>query len=206
LKESSQPDFETRETKLPDDSVEVAAPGSAFNLKSFLIETVEILVLALVLTFIINLLSARVRVENVSMQPTLHQGELLLVDKLAYLKKLPLTGDIIIFHAPPEPGEDFIKRVIGAPGDQVIIQDGLVYVNHVLLQEGYIASSPDYNGAWEVPADAVFVLGDNRNASSDSHTWGYVPLDNIVGKALLVYWPIPDMTMLEHQLPQSSNP
>lgn len=206
MNEPSQPDLDTTETTPPVDQPEVPAPGTGFNLKSFLIETAEILVLALVLTFIINLLSARVRVESISMQPTLRQGELLLVDKLAYLKKLPLTGDIIIFHAPPEPGEDFIKRVIGAPGDQVLIEDGQVYVNHVLLQEGYIASSPDYNGVWEVPEDAVFVLGDNRNASSDSHTWGYVPLENIVGKALLVYWPVTDMTMLQHELPQPSNP
>lgn len=187
------------------DQAEITAASKKINLKGFLLETAEIVVMVLVLTLLINWLSARVRVENVSMQPTLHQGELLLVNKLAYLKETPKTGDVVVFHAPPEPGEDFIKRVIGAPGDQVIIQDGQVFVNDELLQEGYIASSPDYNGSWDVPLDAVFVLGDNRNSSSDSHTWGYVPLKNIVGKALLVYWPVSDMTLLEHKLPQTSN-
>ena len=131
--------------------------------------------MALVLTFGINIVSARVRVENVSMQPTLHQGEFLLVNKMAYKNSLPRTGDIIIFHAPPEPGEDFIKRVIGAPGDRVLIKQGRVYVNDIQLEENYIADVPIYNGQWDVPADKLFVLGDNRNSSSDSHVWGFVP-------------------------------
>jgi signal peptidase I len=166
--------------------------------KHFLLDTIETILLALVLTFGINLVSARVRVENISMQPTLHQGEFLLVYKLAYKNSLPRTGDIIIFHAPPEPGEDFIKRVIGAPGDRILIQDGQVYVNDILLKENYIADSPGYTGQWDVPADSVFVLGDNRNSSSDSHVWGFVPLKNVVGKALLIYWPANDATFFQH--------
>jgi signal peptidase I len=166
--------------------------------KHFLLDTIETILLALVLTFGINLVSARVRVENISMQPTLHQGEFLLVYKLAYKNSLPRTGDIIIFHAPPEPGEDFIKRVIGAPGDRILIQDGQVYVNDILLKENYIADSPSYTGQWDVPADSVFVLGDNRNSSSDSHVWGFVPLKNVVGKALLIYWPANEATLFQH--------
>ena len=164
--------------------------------KHFLIDTVETILLALILTFGINLVSARVRVENISMQPTLHQGEFLLVSKMAYKNSLPRTGDIIIFHAPPEPGEDFIKRVIGAPGDSVRVQDGKVYVNDILLQEDYIADAPSYNGQYDVPADKVFVLGDNRNSSSDSHVWGFVPLSKVVGKALLIYWPMSEARLL----------
>jgi signal peptidase I len=166
--------------------------------KHFLLDTIETILLALVLTFGINLVSARVRVENISMQPTLHQGEFLLVNKMAYKNSLPRTGDIIIFHAPPEPGEDFIKRVIGAPGDRVLVQDGQVYVNGISLKEDYIANPPEYNGQWDVPADKVFVLGDNRNSSSDSHVWGFVPLGNVVGKALLIYWPVSEATLLQH--------
>jgi signal peptidase I len=166
--------------------------------KHFLIDITETIVLALVLTFAINQVSARVRVENVSMQPTLFQGEFLLVNKLAYIKNLPRTGDIIIFHAPPTPGEDFIKRVIGAPGDNVLIKDGRVFVNNFQLEEDYVADVPVYNGEWDVPLDKVFVLGDNRNSSSDSHVWGYVPLTNVIGKAVLIYWPLSEATLLQH--------
>jgi signal peptidase I len=166
--------------------------------KRFLMDTVETILLALILTFGINLVSARVRVENVSMQPTLHQGEFLLVNKIAYKNSLPRTGDIIVFHAPPEPGEDFIKRVIGAPGDHVLIKQGRVYVNDIQLEEDYIADVPMYNGQWDVPEDSLFVLGDNRNSSSDSHVWGWVPLKNVVGKALLIYWPISEARFFQH--------
>lgn len=173
-------------------------PLDKFNLKHFLIEAATYIILALVLTSVVNLFSARVRVLNVSMQPTLHQGELLLVSKLAYLNTQPRTGDIIIFHASTEPGEDFIKRIIGTPGDQVRVQDGQVYVNDIPLEEDYISSPPAYTGEWEVPADSLFVMGDNRNSSSDSHSWGFVPMEDVVGKVLLVYWPITEITLLTH--------
>lgn len=178
--------------------LEEKKPESKAGWRHFLMDTAETILLALVLTFGINLVSARVRVENISMQPTLHQGEFLLVYKLAYKDSLPRTGDIIVFHAPPAPGEDFIKRVIGAPGDRVLVQNGQVYVNDVLLNEDYIASVPTYDGQWDVPADSLFVLGDNRNSSSDSHVWGFVPLKNVVGKALFIYWPTSEARLLQH--------
>ena len=174
--------------------------------KRFFVDTIETILLALVLTFGINIVSARVRVENVSMQPTLHQGEFLLVNKMAYKNSLPRTGDIIIFHAPPEPGEDFIKRVIGAPGDRVLIKQGRVYVNDIQLEENYIADVPIYNGQWDVPADKLFVLGDNRNSSSDSHVWGFVPLENVVGKALLIYWPLTEARIFQQLNTVSASP
>ncbi len=158
--------------------------------KRFFVDTIETILLALVLTFGINIVSARVRVENVSMQPTLYQGEFLLVNKMAYKNSLPRTGDIIIFHAPQEPGQDYIKRVIGAPGDRVLIKQGRVSVNDIQLEEDYIADVPIYTGQWDVPKDAVFVLGDNRNSSNDSHAWGFVLIKDVIGKALLRYWPI----------------
>jgi signal peptidase I len=174
--------------------------------KRFFVDTIETILLALVLTFGINLVSARVRVENVSMQPTLHQGEFLLVNKMAYKNSLPRTGDIIIFHAPPEPGEDYIKRVIGAPGDRVLIKQGRVYVNDIQLEEDYIADVPIYNGQWDVPEDAVFVLGDNRNSSNDSHVWGFVLMENVVGKALLRYWPISNAEIFHYSNTVSASP
>lgn len=173
-------------------------PPPKTNWKRFLIDTIETILLAVVLTMGINLISARVRVENVSMLPTLQQGDFILVNKLAYKNNPPMVGDIIIFHAPPEPGEDFIKRVIGAPGDQVLIMDGRVYVNGAMLTEDYIADVPAYNGKWDVPMDKVFVLGDNRNASSDSHEWGFVPMKNVVGKALLIYWPVNNAVVFQN--------
>jgi signal peptidase I len=174
--------------------------------KRFFVDTIETILLALVLTFGINIVSARVRVENVSMQPTLHQGEFLLVNKMAYKNSVPRTGDIIIFHAPPEPGEDFIKRVIGAPGDRVLIKQGRVFVNDIQLVEDYIADVPIYNGQWDVPPDKLFVLGDNRNSSSDSHVWGFVPMENVVGKALLIYWPISEARIFQHSNTVSASP
>ena len=162
----------------------------------FFIDTVETILLALVLFLAINALSARVRVENVSMQPTLKPGEFLLVNRVAYKLGQPSIGDIIVFHAPGVNDMDYIKRVIGLPGDQVRISDGIVYVNDQPLYEPYIAEAPRYSGTWDIPPDEYFVLGDNRNNSSDSHMWGFVPQDDIVGRALLIYWPLSEMTLL----------
>lgn len=162
----------------------------------FFIDTVETILLALVLFLAINALSARVRVENVSMQPTLKPGEFLLVNRVAYKFGEPSIGDIVVFHAPGVSDMDYIKRVVALPGDQVRITDGLVYVNNQPLYEPYIAEAPRYTGTWEVPPDEFFVLGDNRNNSSDSHMWGFVPRDDIVGRALLIYWPISEVTLL----------
>ena len=156
----------------------------------WLIDAAETIILALVMFVIINALTSRVRVENISMLPTLNPGELLLVNKMAYKLGDPHHGDVVIFHAPNNPGEDYIKRLIGAPGDEVTIGNGKVVVNGVELTEPYIAASPSYNGSWIVPEDSLFVLGDNRNSSSDSHAWGFVPLDQVIGKALFIYWPL----------------
>ncbi len=162
----------------------------------FFIDTVETILLALVLFLAINALSARVRVENVSMKPTLEEGEFLLVNRVAYTFGQPSIGDIIVFHAPGASDMDYIKRVIGLPGDQVRITDGIVYVNNQPLYEPYIAESPRYTGTWDVPQNEYFVLGDNRNNSSDSHMWGFVPHEDIVGRALLIYWPLSEITLL----------
>jgi signal peptidase I len=162
----------------------------------FIIDTVETILLALVLFLAINAVSARVRVENVSMEPTLQPEEFLLVNRVAYKLGSPHVGDIIVFHAPGVSGEDYIKRLIGLPGDTVMVSDGVVYVNGQALYEPYIADTPNYNGTWEVPEGQLFVLGDNRNNSSDSHLWGFVPEEDVVGKALLIYWPINQVTIL----------
>ena len=164
----------------------------------FMVDTIETVLLALILFLVINAVSARVRVENISMQPTLYQGEFLLINKLAYKVGQPHHGDIIVFHYPRDPKEDYVKRLIGLPGDEVKVDQGKVFVNGTALDEPYIAAAPTYNGTWIVPAGNYFVLGDNRNQSSDSHVWGYVSTDLVVGKALVIYWPLENMAVLSH--------
>ncbi len=167
---------------------------------SSLIEIVQTILLALVLYFLIDFVVARVRVENISMQPTLKPGEFIVVNKMAYRFGEVKPGDVVVFHYPGNPQEDYIKRVIGVPGDQISVRDGIVYVNGDGLVEPYISAPPRYAGEWTVPEGNIFVLGDNRNQSSDSHSWGFVPFENLVGKALVVYWPLEEIKILTQPL------
>jgi len=164
--------------------------------KTFLSEVLQTLLLAAVLYFLIDSMIGRVRVENISMLPTLKSDELLLVNKLAYRLGKMQHGDIVVFHFPGNPTEDYIKRLIGLPGDEVRVENGQVRVNGYALTEPYISAPPSYQGVWNVPAGSVFVLGDNRNQSSDSHSWGFVPIENIIGRAMVIYWPIQEVRLL----------
>ncbi|HNR46866.1 MAG TPA: signal peptidase I [Anaerolineaceae bacterium] len=164
--------------------------------KTFLSEVLQTLLLAAVLYFLIDSMVGRVRVENISMQPTLKADELLLVNKLAYRLGNMHHGDIVVFHYPGNPTEDYIKRLIGLPGDEVRVENGQVLVNGYALTEPYIAAPPSYTGVWNVPEGSVFVLGDNRNQSSDSHSWGFVPIENLLGRALVIYWPLNEVRLL----------
>jgi len=155
----------------------------------FLFEVLQLLVLPVLLYFAIDSMIARVRVQKISMEPTLEPGEILLVNKLAYRFGEIEHGDIVTFHYPLEPELDYVKRVIGLPGDEVIVYGGQVSVNGQQLFEPYISAAPEYSGTWKVPEENLFVLGDNRNPSADSHIWGFVPYGNIIGKAFAVYWP-----------------
>jgi signal peptidase I len=159
------------------------------NWKRFVLDILETLILAVVLYFGINAVSARVRVDGFSMRPTLQDGEYILVNKLAYKTGEPHRGDIVVFIFPVNPQEDLIKRVIGLPGETVSVHNGVVSVNGVALKEPYIASPPAYDGDWVVPQGQLFVLGDNRNDSRDSHQWGLLPVENVIGRAVLIYWP-----------------
>jgi signal peptidase I len=160
-------------------------------------DILETVLLATVLFLVINALTARVRVEGSSMLPTLQDGNFVLVNRLSYSLGKPERGDIIVFHFELT-RQDLIKRVIGLPGDEVRIANGAVFVNGVALVEPYIATAPSYDGTWVVPANNFFVLGDNRNDSSDSHSWGTLPAEKVVGKAVLVYWPFEHWSLLDH--------
>lgn len=167
---------------------------------TFLLETLQTIVLAVVLYFAIDSVVARVRVENISMEPTLMPGQFILVNKLSPKLNDINRGDIIVFHYPIDPREDYIKRVIGIPGDTIEVRGNMVYVNGNAIKEPYIAAEPSYNGSWLVPVSELFVLGDNRNQSSDSHAWGFVPWANIVGKALIIYWPLDQLKTLSQPI------
>ena len=158
----------------------------------FLIDVLETLVLSVLLFLGINAISARIRVDGSSMEPSLQSGEFVIVNRLAYKLGEPELGDVVVFHFPGDPGQEYIKRIIGLPEDTIKVDNGKVSVNGQPIDEPYIAANPRYQGKWEVPADHIFVLGDNRNNSSDSHNWGAVPMENVIGEAFFIYWPPTD--------------
>lgn len=181
------------ETKVVEPTPEVVPENKT---RGFWRDMLETILMAVVLFLLLNAVTSRVRVYNVSMQPTLHEGNLLVVNKLAYKLGEPKRGDIIVFHYQGTLTEDYIKRVIGLPGDTIDIGGGIVRVNGQAITEPYIAELPGYTGTWKVPEGELFVLGDNRNRSSDSHDWGFVKQEWVVGKAILVYWPLDDIRVL----------
>ena len=186
-------------TPFEDEALEQSEPSQdSQSIKRFFVDLLETIILAVVLFFAINAVSARVRVDGFSMVPTLKDGEYVLVNRLAYRNEIPERGDIIVFVSPQSSNLDLIKRVIGLPGNNIRIFDGVVEVNGKTLVEPYIASAPIYKGEWNVPEGHLFVLGDNRNDSSDSHAWGLLPMENVIGKAILIYWPVPEWNLIEH--------
>jgi signal peptidase I len=184
---------------LNDDNPTGSPPAPpAIDWKPILVDLLETVVLAFVLFLVINAVSARVRVDGLSMLPTLQDGEFVLVNRLAYRMGEPARGDIVVFRSTTNFDLDLIKRVIGVPGDDVRVADGRVIVNGLVLTEPYINAEPRYSGEWSVPQGYLFVLGDNRNDSSDSHAWGLLPIQNVIGKGILIYWPPPHWAMIDH--------
>src|SRR5579884_1177980 len=144
--------------------------------RTFVRELVETAILTLAIFLVVRVAVQNFKVEGLSMTPNLHNGEYILVNKIDYLLHAPQRGDIIVFRAVPagQPDRDFIKRVIGLPGDTVAVHNGSVYINGHRLAESYIgpAYRPQYTwGPLKVPKNDYFVLGDNRNDSEDSHLW-----------------------------------
>jgi signal peptidase I len=164
------------------------------------------------------------------MEPTLHTGEYILVNKLVYFHfdlnapvrllpgqeelpqriiypfHQPRRGDIVVFEYPRDVSKDYIKRVIGLPGDTLDIHDGTVSLNGQLLAEPYLEGAKTYclgsgvcgNGPFTVPEGTIFVMGDNRGNSSDSREWDALPLDRVVGQAWLIYYPVSNWGLVPH--------
>ena len=182
-------------------------------------ELVQTLVLAALIFLAVRAMAQNFRVEGSSMEPGLHNGQYLVVNKAVYFKVNldtlsrflpfidagdrperylfhgPHRGDVIVFRYPRDPSRDFIKRVIGVPGDQVRIQGGQVFVNQVRLEEAYVEELTTCGGECDVtvPPGSYFVLGDNRDNSSDSRNWSFVPEEYIIGQALFSYWPLSEL-------------
>ena len=190
-------------------------------MKSAVREILETVILTLVIFLMVRAVVQNFKVEGRSMEPTLESGQYLLVNKALYWRfdprlidrfipgrkastdrpfyifGQPERGDVIVFKYPKDLSRDFIKRVIAVPGDTVEIKQGKVFVNDQPLDEPYILDRPNYYVERQVvPPDNFFVLGDNRNNSLDSHVWGNVPVQDIIGKAWVCYWPVAKWGMI----------
>jgi len=160
----------------------------------------EILVVVLLAAVIFLLLQSTLqsfKVEGFSMEPSFHHGQYLVVVKAVYWFGDPQRGEVIVFRSLENPDRDLIKRVIALPGETVEINEGKVYIDGAPLEEDYILEEPQYTyPSRQVPPDLYFVLGDNRNSSSDSHVWGMLPGEYIIGKAWLCYWPLSEWQLI----------
>ena len=160
-------------------------------------EIVETIALTLIIFLVIRFAIQSYRVSGPSMLPGLQTDDYVLVNKIAYLFHAPERGDVIVFHYPLDTSEDFIKRVIGLPGDTVSLDNKTVQVDGVVLHEPYISEAYNPSGKTiKLPMDEYFVLGDNRPLSDDSRDWGFVPKADLVGKAVIVYWPLSNWELI----------
>ncbi|MBP9855012.1 MAG: signal peptidase I [Candidatus Omnitrophica bacterium] len=181
-------------------------------------EWIESIVIAFLLAMVIRTFFLQAfKIPSGSMRKTLIEGDRLMVNKLRYGSKIPFTGkrlpgfsqpkrgDIIVFVYPEDPKRDFIKRLIAFGGETVEIKEGDIYIDDKLIMEPRIKNTFYYNAgpygdegkAIVVPEGYVFVLGDNSQSSHDSRYWGFVPVENIVGRAEIIYWPFNRVRILE---------
>ncbi len=160
-------------------------------------EIIETLILTLLMFLIIRMAVQNFVIDGHSMEPSFHNNELVLVDKWTYLVHAPQRGDVIVFDAPPQPGTDFIKRIIGLPGDVITVNNGVPTVNGVTLKEFFVAPANLHASPTDCPVSQIvvppgeyFVMGDNRVGSFDSRSWGFLPASKIIGRVALIYWPL----------------
>ena len=197
LADSTPESLKAEESTVVKQPQEQANPGS--KIWQQLRENLQILAIALALALLIRAFVAEPRyIPSESMLPTLEVGDRLVVEKISYHFRPPAIGEIVVFDPPQQlqilgytKDQAFIKRVIGTPGQIIQVQDGKVYRNNIPLPEDYIAEPLAYRmQAVRVPEDHLFVMGDNRNNSNDSHVWGFLPKQNIIGHACFRFWPL----------------
>ncbi|WP_035984668.1 signal peptidase I [Leptolyngbya sp. KIOST-1] len=166
----------------------------AAKVKGVLRETIETVGLSVLLAFGLRTFVAEARyIPSESMLPTLEINDRLIIDKLSYDFGQPQRGDIVVFRPPAALGQTdaFIKRLVALPSDVVEVKDGQLFINGEPQYEPYIAAQPDYEyGPVTVPPNSYLVLGDNRNRSFDSHAWGFLPEDHLIGRAVFRFWPL----------------
>ncbi|MDM8520017.1 signal peptidase I [Anaerolineales bacterium HSG6] len=178
--------------------------------KAVVKEIGETILLTVIIFFLIQAFIRNFRVVGTSMVNNLHDGQYLIIDKVMYNPLITEVigiggiqrGDVIVFEPPNRPEDDYVKRVIGLPGETVEIIQGQVYINNELLDETFKPRTGSYSMApVTVEPEHIFVLGDNRNNSNDSHNWGTLPIRNIVGRAWLSYWPPSDWGYIPRDIP-----
>lgn len=168
-------------------------------------ELIDTMLTVSIVFALVNLACGRFVVDGISMAPTFETGQFILVSRVNYLVSTPQRGDVIVFNYPNDPTDDYIKRVIGTPGDTVALRDQQVYVNGALLNEPYInepclpRACPDET--WTVGPDEVFVMGDNRNHSTDSREFGVVNRQFWIGEAIIRYFPVQDIGVVARLWP-----
>lgn len=169
-----------------------------WKIGAFFADIIEVGVTALaIFVFLYLFVFQPHEVKGSSMYPNFENGQFLLTDKISYRTGKPQRGDVIVFQAPLDENYDYIKRIIALPGESVMVKDGSVFINNLKLNEGYILSEVTTRSGkflnegtnFVLPPDNYIVMGDNRDHSSDSRSWGLVPKGNIVGKVMLRYWP-----------------
>ncbi|MCX5669119.1 MAG: signal peptidase I [Candidatus Omnitrophica bacterium] len=186
--------------------------------KSVIRDWIESIIIAFLLALVIRaFLVQAFKIPTGSMRMTLIEGDLILVNKFIYGAKIPFTnlrlpalrqpkrGDVIVFIYPEDKSKDFIKRLVGLPGDLVEIKGGSIYINDKPAAEAIFNQIYYYNRGqlalpgqmMVVPADSYFVLGDNSATSKDSRYWGFVPKNNLLGKAIIIYWPLQRIKLIK---------
>jgi signal peptidase I len=178
-----------------------AGPSSPLSAGSLLRELVETVVLALILFLVIRQVVQNYRIESHSMEPNFYEGEFVLVNKLAFRLGEPHRGEVVVFHNPDNTNEDYIKRIVGLPGDQVEVIGDSILINGQELPQPFVHNlNPEgtYYGPIVVPESSLFVMGDNRPRSSDSRAIGPISEDLVVGKAWLRVWPFSKFGLVEH--------
>src|SRR3989344_6877962 len=177
----------------------------------YFVDIIETIVVAAAIFFVVYLFLLQPhQVRGASMEPNLSNGQYILTDKISYRFDKPRRGDIIVFKAPVDPNFDYIKRIIGLPGESIQIKGGKIIIKNTTHPKGFVLEEPykingsdqpgtllEDNREFKISEDNYFVLGDNRNQSFDSREWGELSRKNIIGKTWLRYWPISKLSFVK---------